>query len=356
MSNPYSGLEDYQFWRRSVSRVEPHLFDPVVSPRFRIPVEAKVATAGSCFAQHISRKLSGIGFNYFVTEAGTHLAAGERTRRQFSVFSSRFGNLYTTAQLHQLFDEAFGDRQPLETAWQREDGRYVDPFRPQVEPDGFEDAAGVAAARAEHLVAVRRMFQECDIFVFTLGLTEAWRSTRDGSVFPLAPGVSGGTFDRALYEPVNFTVAEVEHDLASFLRKLHAINPGVRVVLTVSPVPLIATFEDRSVMCSTTYSKAVLRVVVDMITRAFNWVDYFPSYEIITGSNAGGRYYGPDYRDVNHLGVAHAMRCFVANYVEGGSARAAPVLTALVEQGLVGQAGGGHGVVCDEEMIAAVRG
>lgn len=77
--NPYAGLPDHQFWRRSVAGVEPFLFDPVVATRFRIRQTDRVATAGSCFAQHISNRLARIGFNYFVTEAGEQLGDEERS-------------------------------------------------------------------------------------------------------------------------------------------------------------------------------------------------------------------------------------------------------------------------------------
>jgi len=48
--HPYVGLPYYQFWNRSVSVIEPHLVDPVTHPRFTIGRDARVATAGSCFA------------------------------------------------------------------------------------------------------------------------------------------------------------------------------------------------------------------------------------------------------------------------------------------------------------------
>lgn len=352
MTSPYSALKDYQFWRRSVSRTEVHLFDPVVKPRFQIAAEAKVATAGSCFAQNISRRLREIGFNYFVPESGDHLPADQRTAQNYGIFSARFGNIYTTRQLHQLFMEAFGERTPAEQAWRRPDGRYVDPYRQQVEPDGFGSVEDVALDRARHLIAVRRMFLEADIFIFTMGLTEAWRSKVDGSIFPLAPGVVAGEFDPERYEAVNFDVAEVYADLARFLDQLKLVNPDVKVLLTVSPVPLIATFEDRNVLCSTTYSKSVLRVVADMVTRAYPWAEYFPSYEIFTGSNTGGLYYEADHREVSRIGVAHAMRCFLGNYVVQESttpAGASPLTTALRDPAI------SSSTVCDEEMIDAVR-
>lgn len=122
MTNPYRNVPDHQMWRRAVSRVEPHRLDPAVAPKFQVTPDMKVATAGSCFAQHISRRISALGFNYFVPENGASLDEAERQGRQFGVFSARFGNLYTVHQLDQLFAEAFEGRERAETAWQRPDG------------------------------------------------------------------------------------------------------------------------------------------------------------------------------------------------------------------------------------------
>lgn len=355
MTNPYSGLPDHQMWRRAVSRIEPHRIDPAVAPKFRVTPEMKVATAGSCFAQHISRRLLALGFNYFVPEAGADLPPEARAARQFGVFSARFGNLYTVQQLDQLFDEATSGRARAEIAWQRPDGRYVDPYRPQVEPGGYASPEAVTKARQEHLGMVREMFLGADLFVFTLGLTEAWRSREDGSVFPLAPGVVAGSFDPERHEFHNFSVAESSAALAGFLQKLRGVNPGVRVLLTVSPVPLIATYESRHVLSSTTYSKAVLRVAAQEACDGFDFVDYFPSFEIITGSGTGGLYYEPDQREVNALGVAHAMRCFVEAYtgegrgqgVAGGAASAAKLQRSYDSA---------SAIVCDEEALDAGAG
>ncbi|MBB3287072.1 MULTISPECIES: GSCFA domain-containing protein [unclassified Rhizobium] len=354
MTNPYAVIENFQLWRRSVARIETHLFDPVVDPKFRLTKTSKIATAGSCFAQHISRQLQRIGFHYFVPEKGERLPEEERIRRNFSVFSARYGNLYTARQLLQLFEEAFEERKPEEKAWLRKDGRYVDPYRPQIEPDGYETMEAVTEARGQHLAAVRSVFADADVLVFTLGLTEAWRSKLDGSVFPLAPGVVAGSFDPTRHEFVNFKVADVEADLSTFLKKLKRKNPQIQVLLTVSPVPLIATYEKRNVLVSTTYSKSVLRVAAEQIVSDFSWVDYFPSYEIITGSYAGGLYYEDDYREVNSLGVAHAMRCFVENYavdptdrVQRENEKASLIQTPEPSR---------RDIICDEEAIDSIRG
>jgi hypothetical protein len=354
MTNPYASLSDQQFWRRAVSRVEPFLLDPVLETGFKIGPADKVATAGSCFAQHISRSLKDIGFNYYIAEAPPEGMDEKQIKHQnFGVFSARYGNLYTTRPLLQLFKEAFGRHNPIETVWKRIDGRFVDAFRPQVEPNGFATPEEVLADRRVHLASVRRMFESLDVLIFTLGLTEAWRSRLDGSVFPVAPGVVAGSYDEHKHEFVNFSVQESQNDLAEVVQELRKINRRCRVVLTVSPVPLIATYEQRHVLVSTTYSKSVLRVVADEVSRTFREVDYFPSYEIITGGHSRGFYYEDDLREVTARGVAHAMRVFLQHYpgrAEPQQPKQSSSPTRIFPMSAASE------IVCDEEAIELARG
>ncbi|SMF99505.1 GSCFA domain-containing protein [Burkholderia singularis] len=360
MTNPYKHLPAHQFWRKAVANTEMHAFDPVVAPKFTISAQQKVGTAGSCFAQHISRRLAGIGFNYFVPESGADFSESERKRLGYGVFSARFGNLYTVRQLLQLFEESMGRRTKTETVWRRPDGRYVDAFRPAVTPEGYGSPDAVLAARAEHLPHVRKMFTEMDVFVFTLGLTESWSNRAHGEVFPLAPGVAGGAYDEAAYRFTNLTVFDVMSDLRSFLLQLKQVNPRVNVLLTVSPVPLIATYENQNVLVATTYSKSVLRVAAQTACNEFDWVDYFPSYEIITGHYNAGRYYESDLREVNNLGVSHAMRCFLKHYTTSGARPAAEFAQAVQPALPDAPLDDAHAapsigsVICDEELIERV--
>jgi hypothetical protein len=349
MTTPYSGLPDHHFWRRSVGAIERHLLDPVVRTRFRIAPADRIATAGSCFAQHIARRLRSLGDYYMVVEDGAAIPEADRAARQYGLFSARYGNIYTAAQLWQLWREAYGEWQPAETAWRGAAGRWVDPFRPTVEPDGFDSPEAVATDRAAHLAAVRQLFESCDILVFTLGLTEGWRARSDGAVYPLAPGVAGGTYDPSAHEFVNFTASEVEDSLGRFLAAVKGRNPALRVILTVSPVPLAATFEDRSVLVSTTWSKAVLRVAAETMRSRHDWVDYFPSYEIIAGSPTGGLYYEEDDREVNSLGVSHVMRLFQRHYIDGDGDGTEPASAAADIAAPIGN------VICDEALIDQIR-
>jgi hypothetical protein len=344
MSSPYAEAPDEAFWSRAVAGRGPLGVDPAGEAPFAIGPDDAVATAGSCFAQHIAGALAQRGYRYLVTETG-----GDDS---YGVFPARFGNIYTVRQLLQTFDRAYGLFRPAESAWRR-DGALVDPFRPRIEAAGFPTLEALEADRRTHLAAVRRMFEDCDVFVFTLGLTEAWRSKADGAVFPLAPGVAGGEFAPERHEFHNFEPEEMTADLRALLGKLRTVNPGVRVILTVSPVPLIATAAGRHVLLSNTWSKAALRVTAEAVSRREPNVAYFPSYEIITGPQAAGRFFAEDLRSVTAEGVARVMDVFAASFLrERGSATEATTTTGpvLTDQARAAYAKAAD-VVCDEEAI-----
>ena len=344
MANPYSGLPDDAFWSRAVAGRAADQVRPAARPGFAIAPTDRVATAGSCFAQHISRALTAKGYGYLVTEPGPE-------DQGYGVFPARFGNIYCARRLLQLFQRAYGLYEPSEAAWRTPEGRVVDPFRPRVQPSGFADEAAMLADRETHLAAVRRMFESTDVLVFTLGLTEAWVSARDGAVFPLAPGVAGGPGDASHIRPHNFTVEETVADLNAVIDMARAIRPDLRVLLTVSPVPLKATFEDRHVLVSTGYSKAVLRVAAGMVSDQTPGVDYFPSYEIVTGIQAGPGIWADDLRSVTPDGVGRVMAELARSYLDQ-AADTAPTPTAVrrtfdqrAEQAALAK------VICDEEAI-----
>jgi hypothetical protein len=345
--NPYRAQPDHAFWSRAVARPTTEDVDPVVAPRFVLNRQDRIATTGSCFAQHMSRALQAQGYGYLVTEPGPE-------DRNFGVYPARFGNIYTARQLLQLFQRAFGLFAPTEGVW-RLGERFIDPFRPQIEPDGFNSPEALLADRERHMAAVRVMFEQADVLVFTLGLTEGWVSQEDGAVFPLAPGVVGDASRPERIQPHHFTVQEITDDLNAVLKLARILNPDLRMLLTVSPVPLIATISNNHVLTATTYSKSVLRIAAESVVHENRGVDYFPSYEIITGPHSRGRYFADDLRSVLPEGVAQVTRVFGRHYLADDAKRPlatpdlnvsrAPTVRAQEEYAAL------QGIICDEEAI-----
>lgn len=354
-SHPYRDLPPHRLWRKSIAAIPAEQVDPVVEGAFRIRRDSRVATAGSCFAQHIARHLVQAGLQYFVTEPAHSLVAHLAREFHYGVYTARYGNIYTARQLLQTLRRAYGQFVPQDDAWPAADGRVIDPYRPRIQPEGFASLAELHEDRAQHFAAIRRMVAEMDVFIFTLGLTEAWCNRQDGAIYPLCPGVAGGEFQPERHGFVNFRAAEVVADLSDAIALIGAQNRAARVILTVSPVPLIATMEERSVLTATTYSKSVLRVAADEVAAAFPQVAYFPAYEIITGPHARGRYYDDTLRDVTEAGVGHVMRLFLRHYVAPEALGApSPVIAdpaaeaAAAQHAMLAEAAA---VLCDEALL-----
>jgi hypothetical protein len=304
----------------------------------------KFATAGSCFAQHIGRHVSARSAgNYLDLEpAPLFLPVEDHSRFGYGIYTCRYGNIYTSRQLLQLAQEALGER-PVSTHIWEKDGRHYDALRPTVDPVGVDSPATVTTLREKHLERVREMLHTLDVMIFTLGLTETWIDPRDGTAFPSAPGVAAGDYATNPAKFCNLDFGEIRSDLQAFWGLLRNINPTARMILTVSPVPLIATASDQHILTATTYSKSVLRAAAGDLANTVEDVHYFPSYEIVNAPQGRGYYFDPDLRSVNDLGVRYVM----SHFFSGDLARVFPDSSGSELQGEI---------VCDEDTIEARAG
>ncbi|MBV9823403.1 MAG: GSCFA domain-containing protein [Actinobacteria bacterium] len=312
MSHPYAALPARSFWRTAVAEPAPADIDGLWTPKFALGQDDPILTVGSCFARHLGRTLLELGRNWQDAEpAPPGLRPEERTARQYGVFSFRTGNVYTAAMLRQWLAWAVGAEDPGIESWVA-DGRHFDPFRPSVEPAGHPDAGSMLAAREMTLAAVRRAFGDARCLIFTLGLTEAWHERATGAVYPVCPGTVRGTFDPGRHVFVNHDFARVREDLLAIADLAHGLNPELRILLTVSPVPLTATATGQHALTATTYSKSVLRAVAGQLAFEDDRFDYFPAYELITGAPFRAGFYEPNLRDVTADGVRFVMSRFAA--------------------------------------------
>lgn len=340
MKTPYSELPDFHFHSRIIKGKHGSRFDPVIHPKFTFDYSAKIMTMGSCFAQHLSKWLIENQFNLLLKEQENYQGGG--------MFSANYGNVYTVQQALQLFNRAFDHWQAEDELYINKDNCYFDPLRPSTTPEGNTSKQAVLEDRASHQKIVKDLFLEADVLVFTLGLTEAWVRGSDGAVLPIAPGVIAGTFDKESYEFRNFTYEENYNSLILLIKGLSEVNPNCKVLLTVSPVPLAATYEPRHVAVSSMASKSILRAVVERVISEFEHVEYFPSYEIFFTPGIGACYFDPDARHVLSTGVAHAMKLFEKHFTVGGTQKCnTEALKEYANEVLKNY----HNVNCDEGKI-----
>lgn len=348
VDNPYQAQPDQAFWRRAVA--ERSLFDVsgLWMAKFALTPSDPVVTYGSCFAQHIGAALQAQSYSWLVTEKAPARCSPKIAREyNYGIFSARTANIYTASLLRQWVDWASERSSVPEEIW-REGERFVDPFRPAIEPGGFAGSDELRASRAYSIAAFRRSIEQAKVFVFTLGLTESWINCSANYEYPMCPGTIAGRFDAGAHRFVNQTHEQVYQQLVAALASLRKINPSLQVVLTVSPVPLTATASPNHVLVATMYSKSVLRSVAGQLAMECDWIDYFPSYEIINSPPFGGVFFEPNKRNVNPAGVAFVMKTFFAGL--GACDTVAPERAVTPRRNVAAAKGGD---ACEEALLDA---
>ena len=346
VKNPYSDLPKSAFWKTGVAQENPFAIEGVYKKKFKIPPRAKIATAGSCFAQHISRHLKKNGYRVLDVEPPPPgLPEDLRQEFGFSMYSARYGNIYTVRQLLQLAKEVAGEWIPQNYIWEK-NGKFYDALRPAVEPEGLESPEQVIKHRQFHISRVKELFQKLDLLIFTLGLTEMWVHRKSGTVYPTAPGTLAGQFDESVFEFKNASYIQILQDFNEFYKTLKNIRGGkpFKVILTVSPVPLTATASGQHVLPSTVYSKSTLRSVAGELHFNSKFIDYFPSFEIVSNPRLHSSSFSDNLRSVRNESVEMVMSHFFAEH---------PVVKDKVSKANVQRQAASDDVKCEEELLGA---
>jgi hypothetical protein len=272
--HPGHRFEDWQVWPGSYK-------NPPADGTYRFPKQpglqitrsTPIASMGSCFAREIRRKLLYFNFNY-ITEEAHHPAAVHA--------SAAWERTYNTFCMRQIFEYTFGDWSPDLRWWvSPQTGKVQDPYRRIILYDSTDEAE---QDFARHIVYSRCALKRAEVLILTLGLTEIWLDAVDGSVICLPSGPyvrEGGDMSR-----YRFRVSRYNENLEN-LEKIHAImarhNPGCKLLVTVSPVHLWATFRrDLDAISASSNSKSTLRAAADEFVVRHDNVFYFPAFEMAT--------------------------------------------------------------------------
>jgi hypothetical protein len=294
------------------------LVNPVANPRPGvITKETPIGAVGSCFASRLHDWLLDYGYNVVCAEDEPPADAKPSAREPSKPWrqTARFGVVHNPGALRMDLERALGVRAPAESSWTITPGdapwltneTRMDPYRHGV---GWIDDADMRRDLEQHAIAVRDAFTRSSVFVMTLGLAEVWRSRIDNACFAGAPPKS--VFDPARHSFDVLTVSEAREHIDAIYALMRSVNPDIQLVVTLSPVPLAATFRDQSCLVSDSASKAVLRVAIDEFCRAHPEVIYFPSYEIV--SKMSEKPFEEDNRHVRLDVVERIMTTFMTAY------------------------------------------
>jgi hypothetical protein len=278
---------------------------PVVATYPLITHETPIGSSGSCFAMEIAFRLQQDGYNYVITEPDTQPNGLSRS-------CTATGPIFNTPSFRQLVETAFGHRVLPKLLWtrnHRSERQYLDPFREDIV---FPSVADFESTYDNHWWAVREAFLRCKVFVITLGMNEIWRMKSDGSVFSRAPW----SVMPDLVEQHVMTVEENIQELQQMLDLLRLYNPDIQLIVSVSPVPLHATFRssDVHVISANCHSKSTLRVAAEAFAAQNSGIYYFPSYETVMYCTREP--WWDDQRHVSAQAVDNVMRLFRRMFVK----------------------------------------
>jgi tetratricopeptide (TPR) repeat protein len=284
------------------------------NPSFTIHPGDKVFTVGSCFARNVERRLREVGFDTPMAGVETQKVLAELGLDQ-SVLN-KFNEATIRAELEWALEGTVPDEDlvllPLPGG-----GRHDLFLNQRRRPMPLDQARRVRQMINDRFSRVA----ESRIFVITLGLAEAWFDNRSGWYVNQIPPLAA-----LEAEPDRFSFHVMSYDqILGDLEAIHRVltkhgHPDLRMLITVSPVPLRMTFRNDDVMTANSYSKSVLRTAAEAFTLAHENVDYFPSYEIVTLSDRSLAYEA-DNRHVQTPLVSTIVDDFIHEYMNGDSPR-----------------------------------
>ena len=242
--------------------------------------ETKITAFGSCFAEHIS--------NWFTSRNFSVVNKKDEASRAY-VVSMREG-MVNSFVIRQQFEWAWENKVFEEELWHGYDA----------ESFGYDE---------DVRLETKRLFDQTDLFILTFGLSEVWYDDVTGTVF-------WRTIPKDVYDPERHrfrvsTVEENRENILAIYRLIRKHRPDAKMLVTLSPIPLIATFRDAGCLSANSVSKATLRVAIDEAMREVGGeghLYYWPSYEIV--SDVFHLPYKPDRRHMRQEVLDYIMRLF----------------------------------------------
>lgn len=249
---------------------------PTIQPTFHLTPGAKIFTIGSCFAREIEHRLLGAGFDVPVKTFQTRLD-------EFPHPGPHLLNEYNSGTILQRIESVYGgfayaDHMGIEEV----KGGYLDLFlhihqKPVPLVRLLE--------RRREIEQVYQHLKDANVLVITLGLVETWFDNLNGCYLNKAPSKASIKANPGQFSFRRMDVDDVVERMSTCIDLVNA-NSRKKILLTVSPVPIEATFTGSNAILANSYSKSVLRVAAQMLIEKFDNVQYLPSYEIATSGGA----------------------------------------------------------------------
>lgn len=220
-----------------------------------------VITLGSCFAATMGQRFAD---------------------NKFTTLINPFGTVYHPLAVHRLLDYSVANQTPSRETYLNRDGVwYGYDFHSSLHASSADQLTDLLRERIRH---VHGFLQNARVLILTYGTAWAYILREAGRSVGNCHRMPASLFEKHLTSP-----REMIKSFQESLRRLHELNPQLRIILTVSPVRHI-----KDTLTLNSVSKSALRLACHHLQEEEPLVDYFPSYEIILDDLRDYRFYQED--------------------------------------------------------------
>lgn len=227
---------------------------------FHIRHGEKIMLTGSCFSDNIGKKLEFFGFD---------------------VLSNPFGIVYNPFSIAEQLERLCSQHIPEEEEYKKRNELWHH-FDFHSSLSGTELKI-VMADNAKLISSSFKFLSETKFLFVTLGTSIVYRIKTSNKLVANNHKYPSDYFIKESLSP-----EEIESKLSDCFMKILEINPGLKIILNISPVRHL-----RDGLVENQRSKAKLLTAVEKITDNKN-VFYFPSYEILMDDLRDYRFYSDD--------------------------------------------------------------
>lgn len=260
-----------------------HLSHTPKSPGFHIDHHHKILLIGSCFAENIGNYLRDLKFRTLVNPNGI---------------------LFNPLSIYNCLDNALHSKKMAQNLVLERDGLFFS-YLHHSSFSGTSRSDLVQKLNAQ-MELTHQFLEKADVLIVTFGTAFVYHHKHLGQTVANCHKQDADIFDKKLLE-----VSEITETYCTLIRHLKKINPGLKLIFTVSPVKYLRDgIEENSI------SKSTLLLSINKLVSQHDNCFYFPAYELVTDDLRDYRFYKEDLAHPNQMAIDYAWKKFSDCYFD----------------------------------------
>ena len=250
---------------------------PLPEYPFQLHHQMMTISIGSCFAEHIGARLAAL---------------------KFPICRNPFGILYNPMSIGNGLEFLLEDYLFKEEDLIQHHGIWHS-FQHHSQFSGLDKAVVLGTIQKESEQA-KAALKKVDCLILTFGTAYVYEHLEREQVVANCHKLAANNFRKH-----RLGVTEIVTAYRPLLQQLKNQNPAIKILFTVSPVRHI-----RDGIIENQRSKATLLLAIDALCEAFDFVHYFPAYEIVMDDLRDYRFYKADMVHPSEVAIDYVWDAF----------------------------------------------